>query len=127
MAFQLPPLCEMGYRVTAKRVICIVYQYLGDENKYAYGASIYRDSGENLSLKTIKKMIRTTALGRKEKNPVYIDLTKEEMESDVHVIDLIREKLHTHGVAGTNRKTPLKAQDVLTPTTTAAVVKTVSC
>ena len=116
MAFELPFGMKMGYRVTQNRVICIVYQYLGDHS-YKYGASIYKETGEKWSTKEIKKKIRLTAKGRAEKNPVYVDFTDEQLDSEFSMIDLIREKLHKFGVAGKDKK----QSDVISPKTPKSV------
>lgn len=95
--FQLPPDMKMGYEVTPGRVVCIVYKKRG-ENKYIYGASIYRRGPENWSVKEAKRRIRQTALGRSVKNPVVVELPAE--IQPLEVFKELRKRLHKHGVCG---------------------------
>jgi hypothetical protein len=103
MVFTVPEDYTLAYRTTANRVICIVFQQV-DECKFKYGASIFKQGNEKWSLKEIKSKIRVTALGRMQKNPVTCELLPEEMDSDIHLVDLLRSKLHTHGVCGKGKQ-----------------------
>ena len=122
-AFVVPAKMRMEYRVTRIRVICLVYEYLGD-NKYAYGASIYRVGDDHWSLQDIKKKIRVTACGRAVKNPVFVTFNDDEMNEGTNVGDLIRNKFHTLGVCGQGKSSKLTTV-CLTPNIAEAILRTI--